>query len=79
MELHTVRPLFLLFVAGFNIHEPHIHGADPAFCVIAKVDGIVTVPPAGGEDGQVAVRVRHRPVEPVAIVPLILGVGFGVP
>ena len=33
--------LRLLLVAGFNVDEAHIHGADFALCVIAKVDGIV--------------------------------------
>ena len=59
------------FAVGLNqelslIHifdEAHIHGADFALGVIAEVDGIVTVTPARGEDGQVAVRVRHGPVE----------------
>ena len=43
-----------------------------------KVQCRITIPPAGGKDGQVAVRARHCPAEPVAAVPLIYGVGFGV-
>ena len=74
----SVTFLILLSITGFNVDEAHIHGADFALCVIAEVDGIVTVTPARGEDGQVAVRVRHGPVEPVAAVPLIFGVGLGV-
>ena len=76
--LCSVTFLILFLITGFNVDEPHIHGADFALCVIPKVDGIVAVTPARGKDGQVAVRVRHCPVEPVAAVPLIFGVSFGV-
>ena len=41
--LCSVTFLILLSITGFNVDEAHIHGADFALCVIAEVNGIVTV------------------------------------
>ena len=74
----SVTFLILLSITGFNVDEAHIHGADFALCVIAEVDGIVTVTPPEEKMGRLQSVFRHGPVEPVAAVPLIFGVGLGV-
>ena len=44
MVIPLLTSLFLLSITGFNVNEPHIHGADFALGVIPEVDRIVTIP-----------------------------------
>ena len=55
-----------------------IHATDFIFCVIAEITGIDSIPPARSEDEDITVRTWHRPIEPVASIPLIFGIGFEV-
>ena len=43
LAIPSLASLRLLLVAGFDVDEPHIHGANFALCVIAEVDGIVAI------------------------------------
>ena len=49
---------------------------DFALGVVAEVDGIVTVAPARGEDGQVAVGVRHLSLIHIYIYTREENIGF---
>jgi len=49
-------------LAGYTLVGFHVK----PLCPLPEKDGIVAITPAGGEDRQVAVRARYRPVEPVA-------------
>ena len=55
-----------------------VDAADFAVRVIAEVDGIDAVAPAGGEDWKVKLRSRDGPVEPVAAFALIFREHFSV-
>ena len=55
-----------------------VDAADFAVRVVAEVDGIDAVAPAGGEDWEVEFRFRDGPVEPVAAFALIFREHFSV-
>ena len=55
-----------------------IHATDFIFCVIAEITGIDSIPPARSEDEDIIVRTWQRPIEPVASISLIFGIGFEV-